>query len=131
MEQKLTQAEEQVYKRLKRKSLFSGIRIETKQSLKDICGMKFDTLITVGAYRKMLESVSVDFVLYRKDRLLLGVDFLDEPGERALSVGERTLVGNTFRTMNSEYLAIEDSEDPDHAADIIWNHVSGMLKGMK
>ena len=104
---KLSAVEEEFYAHLKRQLLFSGIDIRIKRSLYDIC-QENDILLPFGKDTELLKDIVIDFLLYKKGKLIAGIEVLDEENELDEKRGEKTLINFNFARLSAECFMVSD-----------------------
>ena len=119
----LTAREEEFYRYLKKELFLSGIRVRFKQSLWDICSQN-PVPMPYGNEAGLLKQIDIDFVLYRKDRLIAGIEILDEASELDENLGEKTLIDFNFKRINARCFVIMGTDDLKKAAKFIKEKIS-------
>ncbi|MBQ6492993.1 MAG: hypothetical protein IJI92_03925 [Erysipelotrichaceae bacterium] len=119
MENNLTPCEEKFYGHLKKQLFLSGIEIRTKISLYDLCMERSALNITFGNEEEIVKDIIIDFVLYKKDRVIAGIEVLDEPNELEDHRGENLLKDLLFGRMSYEYFKVTDMDRLNDAAKMI------------
>lgn len=117
----LTRCEEEFYKLLKKRLFLSGIDIKTKISLNKLCYERKDVGFVFGKDRSLIEDIDIDFVLYRGNRVIAGIEIVDEPDELKMEIGKKMLIDTLFKTMGYEYFRIVDLTKLKEAAEIVAN----------
>ena len=119
MNEELTVTEQKFYELLKKKLRFTSIEIRTKISLYDLCKERHDVIFTFGNDYKLIEGVIIDFVLYRKDKVIAGIEVVDEPEEMNLKKGEEMLINTIFSRLDYKFFRIVDTNKLKEAVKII------------
>ena len=122
-EKKLTEKEEEFYRHLKKQLFLSGINIQSKVSLYDICN-NYDMPLAFGNDVNILKQIDIDFVLYKKGKLIAGIEILDEPNELDENLGEKTLIDFNFKRLSAQCHMILGTDDMKMAAAIIKEKIS-------
>ena len=122
-EKTLTAKEEEFLRYLKKQLLFSGISIRIKESLWDLCNDNGMPPV-FGNDAQLLKQIDIDFVLYKKNRLIAGIEILDEPDELDEKLGEKTLIDFNFRRLSAECHMIMGTDNLKQAAKIIKEKIS-------
>lgn len=104
---------------LKRKLFLSNIKIKTKVSINDLCKERSELNFIFGKDQNLIEDIIIDFVLYRKDKVIAGIEIVDEHDEFNMDKGKNLLINTLFKSMGYEYFRILDLNKLDEAAEII------------
>ena len=119
MESNLTILEHKFYKFLKKELFFSGIEIRTKITIKDLCKERNDVVIIYGRDNFLIDDIIIDFVLYKDNEAIAGIEIIDEPEELSLKKGEELLINTVFTRLGYQFFRITDTEKLSEAAKII------------
>ena len=122
-EKKLTVKEEEFCRYLKKQLLFSGITVRMKESLWDIC-QNNAMPVMFGNQGELLKQIDIDFVLYKKEKLIAGIEILDEPNELDENFGEKTLIDFNFKRLSAQCFMIPGTDNFKEAARIIKEKIS-------
>ncbi|MBR3251610.1 MAG: hypothetical protein IKF80_07855 [Erysipelotrichaceae bacterium] len=109
MESELTEIEQQFYKSLKKELFFSKIEIKTKIAIKDLCKERSDVVIMFGRDNYLIENIVIDFVLYKNDKVIAGIEVIDEQEELELKRGEEMLINMIFARLGYEFFKVTDT----------------------
>lgn len=109
MENELTEIEQQFYKSLKKELFFSKIEIKTKIAIKDLCKERSDVVIMFGRDNYLIENIVIDFVLYKNDKVIAGIEVIDEQEELELKRGEEMLINMIFARLGYEFFKVTDT----------------------
>ena len=119
MDINLTALEQEFYTFLKRELFFSGIEIKTKIAIKDLCKERNDVVIAYGRDNYLIENIVIDFVLYKDNKAIAGIEIIDEPEELSLKKGEELLINTIFTRLGYKFFRITDTNKLKEAAKII------------
>ncbi|MCR5096289.1 MAG: hypothetical protein K6A70_06095 [Erysipelotrichaceae bacterium] len=119
METKLTSKEQEFYTCLHRKLIFNNIGIKAKIPLANLCRERSDLLFNFGKDEKIISDVLIDFVLYKKDKVVACVEIFDEPDELENRRGENLLKDLLLSRMGYEYFKVIDLDNIGKAAAIV------------
>ena len=109
MENELTEIEQQFYKYLKKELFFTKIEIKTKITIKDLCKERSDVVIMFGRDNYLIENIVIDFVLYKNDKVIAGIEVIDEQEELELKRGEEMLINMIFARLGYEFFKVTDT----------------------
>ena len=115
----LTVLEQKFYKVLKKELFFSGMEIRTKISIRDLCKERNDIVIAYGRDNYLIDDIIIDFVLYKHDKAIAGIEIVDEPEELSLKKGEELLINTIFMRLGYQFFRITDTDKLGEAARII------------
>ena len=119
MENNLTILEQRFYKLLRRELFFSCIEIRTKISIKDLCKERNDIVIAYGRDNYLIDDIVIDFVLSKGNKVLAGIEIVDEPEELTLKKGEELLINTIFTRLGYKFFRIIDTDKLYEAARIV------------
>ncbi len=125
MESELTEIEQQFYKSLKKELFFSKIEIKTKIALKDLCKERSDVVIMFGRDNYLIENIVIDFVLYKNDKVIAGIEVIDEQEELELKRGEEMLVNMIFARLGYKFFKVADTSKLKENAKMIRKELKG------
>ena len=108
MENELTEIEQQFYKFLKKELFFSKITIRSKIAIKELCKERNDVVIMYGRDNYLTEDILIDFVLYKDDKAIAGIEVIDEPEELELKKGEEMLINAIFNRLGYAFFKVTD-----------------------
>ena len=108
MENELTEIEQQFYRFLKKELFFSKITIRSKIAIKDLCKERNDVVIMYGRDNYLTEDILIDFVLYKDDKAIAGIEVIDEPEELELKKGEEMLINAIFNRLGYAFFKVTD-----------------------
>ena len=106
MEINLTVLEQKFYNLLKRELFFSGMEIRTKISIRDLCKERNDIVIAYGRDNYLINDIIIDFVLYKDNKAIAGIEIVDEPEELSLKKGEELLINTIFTRLGYQFFRI-------------------------
>ena len=109
MEKELTEIEQQFYRFLKKELFFSKITIKSKIAIKDLCKERNDVVIMYGRDNYLTEDILIDFVLYKDDKAIAGIEVIDEPEELELKKGEEMLINAIFNRLGYAFFKVTDT----------------------
>ena len=119
MENELTEIEQRFYKLLKKELFFSKIEIKTKIAIKDLCKERNDVVIMFGRDFYLINDIVIDFVLYKDEKAIAGIELIDEPEELTYKKGEEMLINTIFTRLGYKFFKIVDTNKLKEAAKII------------
>lgn len=119
MDDKLTEIEQQFYKLLKKELFFSKIEIKTKIAIKDLCRQRNDVVIMYGRDNYLIDDILIDFVLYKGDKVIAGIEVIDEPEELELKKGEEMLISTIFARLGYKFFKVADISNLKESAKTI------------
>ena len=125
MENELTEIEQQFYKSLKKELFFSKIEIKTKIAIKDLCKERSDVVIMFGRDNYLVENIVIDFVLYKNDKVIAGIEVIDEQEELELKRGEEMLINMIFARLGYEFFKVTDTSKLKENAKMIRKELKG------
>lgn len=125
MESELTEIEQQFYKSLKKELFFSKIEIKTKIAIKDLCKERSDVVIMFGRDNYLIENIVIDFVLYKNDKVIAGIEVIDEQEELELKRGEEMLINMIFARLGYEFFKVTDTSKLKENAKMIRKELKG------
>ncbi len=108
MENELTEIEQQFYRFLKKELFFSKITIRSKIAIKELCKERNDVVIMYGRDNYLTEDILIDFVLYKDDKVIAGIEVIDEPEELELTKGEEMLINAIFNRLGYAFFKVTD-----------------------
>ena len=111
--------EEEFLKHLKRKLLFKNITIRTKIPLIDLIKERKDINYFFGENVGLLNDIIIDFILSKNDKVICGIEVVDEEDELINEKGRILLIDSLFKQMNYKYFQIVDLDKLKQAASII------------
>lgn len=111
--------EEEFLKHLKRKLLFKNITIRTKIPLIDLIKERKDVNYFFGENVGLLNDIIIDFILSKNDKVICGIEVVDEEDELINEKGRILLIDSLFKQMNYKYFQIVDLDKLKQAASII------------
>ncbi|MBP5279972.1 MAG: hypothetical protein J6Z03_05770 [Erysipelotrichaceae bacterium] len=119
----LTEKEEEFLKYLKRELIFTNIKIRTKISLEELCEESGNIMVDLNRNREAMKGVLIDFVLYRNNKAIAGIEVVDEPDEFLNSQGEKILKNFIFNTLGYECFRVVEMDRLKQSARFIKNEV--------
>ncbi|MBO7698333.1 MAG: hypothetical protein J6S38_04780 [Erysipelotrichaceae bacterium] len=119
----LTEKEEEFLKYLKRELIFTNIKIRTKISLEELCEESGNIMVDLNRNREAMKDVLIDFVLYRNNKAIAGIEVVDEPDEFLNSQGEKILKNFIFNTLGYECFRVVEMDRLKQSARFIKNEV--------
>lgn len=78
--------------------------------------------------KKLVENLSIDFVISKGNKVVAGIEIIDEPEEFSLSVGEKMLIDMLFSAMNYDYYRVFKLDRLAEEADIISMKIKSKIK---
>ena len=123
MNNNLTVCEQEFFKYLKKEFFLKAFKIKTKISLKEICEQIKDINIAFDYNNELVKDIIIDFVLYKKNHVVCGIEIVDEKEEKELTMGKNLLIDTLFKTMECEYFRVIDLNNLKEAAKIIKNKI--------
>ncbi|MDO4198330.1 MAG: hypothetical protein Q4D13_05025 [Erysipelotrichaceae bacterium] len=124
----MTIKEEEFYKYLKRYLILTGIEIRNKISIDDLCKERRDLGLSFGKEEELIKDILIDFVLYKDNKAVAGIEIVDEKEELNSTIGERTLIDYLFSRMGYEYFRITDLDKLNEAAKTVRKKTLESLK---
>ena len=115
----LTANEQEFLKYLKRKLFFKNYDIRFKVSLHDLYQERKDLSFTFGQNEDLLKDIIIDFILSKDNKVVCGIEIVDEDDELDLSKGRLLLIDSLFKQMNYKYFRVVDLTKLKQAAGII------------
>ena len=115
----LTEKEEEFLGHLKKALRMTGISIRPKVSIEELYKERKDIDLVLGSSEKLLKDVIIDFVLYRKGKVIAGIEVVDEPEEFLNARGEKLMKDYIFRTFGYECFRVVNMDRLKEAAYII------------
>ena len=115
----LTANEQEFLKYLKRKLFFKNYDIRFKVSLHDLYQERNDLSFTFGQNEDLLKDIIIDFILSKDNKVVCGIEIVDEDDELDLSKGRLLLIDSLFKQMNYKYFRVVDLTKLKQAAGII------------
>ena len=125
MDSELTEIEQQFYKSLKKELFLSKIEIKTKIAIKDLCKERSDVVIMFGRDNYLIENIVIDFVLYKNDKVIAGIEVIDEQEELELKRGEEMLINMIFARLGYEFFKVTDTSKLKENAKMIRKELKG------
>lgn len=115
----LTLKEKEFIKYLKRNLFFRGFKIKYKISLIDLIKERKDINFFFGEDVALLKGIIIDFVLYRNNKVICGIEVVDEEDELGMEKGKLLLIDSLFKQLNYKYFRVVDLDKLKEAASII------------
>lgn len=116
---KLTIKEKEFIKYFKNRIRFKGFKIKEKISIyqlgKDVNEISF----LFGNNTDLINDIVVDFVIEKNNKVIAGIELIDEEDELELSRGKQMLIDTFFKTIGAKYFRIVDLNNIKEAANII------------
>lgn len=116
---KLTIKEKEFIKYFKNRIRFKGFKIKEKISIyklgKDVNEISF----LFGNNTDLINDIVVDFVIEKNNKVIAGIELIDEEDELELSRGKQMLIDTFFKTIGAKYFRIVDLNNLKDAANII------------
>ena len=111
--------EEEFLKHLKRRILFKNITIKCKVPLGDLIKERTDVNYFFGENEALLNDIVIDFILSKNDKVICGIEVVDEKDELENEKGRILLIDSLFKQLNYKYFQIVDLNKLKEAAGII------------
>lgn len=115
----LSLKEEEFLKYLKRKLLFKNITIKCKIPLVDLIEKRKDVNYFFGENKVLLNDIIIDFVLSKNNKVICGIEVVDENDEISMEKGKLLLIDSLFKQLNYKYFRVVDMNKLKEAANII------------
>lgn len=115
----LSLKEKEFIKYLKRNLLFRDFKIKYKTPITELINERNDINSFFGENVALLKDIIIDFVLYRNNKVVCGIEVVDESEELNMEKGKLLLIDSLFKQMNYKYFRVVDLDKLKEAASII------------
>lgn len=116
---KLTIKEKEFIKYFKNRIRFKGFKIKEKISIYQIGKDVNEINFLFGNNTDLINDIVIDFVIEKNNKIIAGIELIDEEDELELSRGKQMLIDTFFKTIGAKYFRIVDLNNIKEAANII------------